>query len=417
MGDGPWDPAETNTLLPGQRPTMQGNGMLLRVNGLDAQSCNECHTIVSNRTRPPELGIGGVGGMVQAAFIMPTLIDVSDGDGTPGQIFDGIADFNGRMANPPFLFGGGGVELLAKEMTADLQGLLDQVQAAPAGTAISLDTHGVNFGSITSLGDGEVELNVEGIGFEDNTGRSPEEVLVVRPFGRKGENFSMRDFDRIAMQFHFGIQPTEVVGEGQDADGDGVFDEIVDGEMTALHIFDVTNPPPFMSRLDRAAWNGFHTFFEVACAGCHIPQIASRGRHLPLALHEDETDPFSNVYLEVDLMKVGFDRGPQGGVIVPLFADLKRHRMGPALAESFEGGAIANDEFTTARLCGVADTAPYLHDGRATTLREAIEAHGGEAESSRDQFLALSEEHQDNLIRFLGRLRTPRAPNTELLKD
>jgi CxxC motif-containing protein (DUF1111 family) len=65
----------------------------------------------------------------------------------------------------------------------------------------------------------------------------------------------------------------------------------------------------------------------------------------------------------------------------------------------------------------VADSAPYLHDGRATTLREAIEAHGGEAESSRDQFLALSEEDRENLIRFLGRLRTPRAPNTELLKD
>ena len=44
-GDGPYDPSETNPVLPGQRPTLQGNGLLLRINGLDAQSCNECHSM------------------------------------------------------------------------------------------------------------------------------------------------------------------------------------------------------------------------------------------------------------------------------------------------------------------------------------------------------------------------------------
>lgn len=417
LGDGPFDPGETDTIAFGQRPTLQGNGMLLRVNGLDAQSCNECHTIVSNRERPPALGIGGVGGIVQSAMIMPSLIDVADSEAPPHWNFDGVADFNGRLANPPFLFGGGGVELLAKEMTADLQDLLGVARASPAGTVVALDTHGVNFGSLTSLGGGDVGLDVEGIGFEDNTGRAPEQVLVVRPFGRKGENFSMRDFDRGAMQFHFGIQPTEVVGEGADADGDGVVDEIISGEMTALHIFDVTNPPPFMGRLDSAARAGSNRFHLIGCAGCHIPQIVTRGRYLPLAFPEVETDPAANVYLQLNLVKLGFRPGPGGGVVVPLFADLKRHKMGPKLAESFDGGAIANDEFTTARLWGVADTAPYLHDGRATTLREAIVAHGGEAQASRDQFLALTAEEQANLLSFLGNLRTPVDPNGDLLDD
>ena len=78
MGDGPFDNSETDTLAFGQRPTLQGNGLNLRINGLDAQSCNECHTIVSSTARPPALGIGGVGGMVQNAIIMPTMIDVAD---------------------------------------------------------------------------------------------------------------------------------------------------------------------------------------------------------------------------------------------------------------------------------------------------------------------------------------------------
>ena len=90
---------------------------------------------------------------------------------------------------------------------------------------------------------------------------------------------------------------------------------------------------------------------------------------------------------------------------VPLFADLKRHKMGPRLAETFEAATVANDEFTTARLWGVADTAPYLHDGRATTLSAAIELHGGEAQSARDAFMALS----DSGARGAARLPRPAA--------
>ena len=431
LGDGPFDSSETNSLAFGQRPTLQGNGLFLRVNGLDAQSCNECHTIVSNRTRPPTLGFAGVGGVVQNAIIMPSVIDVTDGldDRTvyqPGHDpdlpleFDGVADYNGRFANPPFLFGGGGVELLGKEMTRDLQGLLEVARKSPSGTVVSLDTHGVNFGSITSLGGGDVQLDVEGIGPEDNSGTDPEDVLVVRPFGRKGENFSMRDFDRGAMQFHFGIQPVEVVDPsgagGVDTDGDGVTEEVTVAEMSVLHVFDVTNPRPEFKAFSNKASAGFQKFMDIGCGDCHKPFLVTESKFLPLAHPEVANDPDANVYMEVDLRRVGFDREPHGsGVVVPLFADLKRHDMGPRLAESFERGEIANEDFTTARLWGIADTAPYLHDGRATTLAQAIEFHGGEAQAARDAFLALSDNNQTRILHFLLSLRTPKRPNEELL--
>lgn len=427
LGDGPYDPTEIDTAAFGHRPTLQGNGQHLRVNGLDAQSCNECHTIVSNRSRVPTLGFGGVGGVVQNAIIVPSMIDVADSadDRTQFQgghepdlqmVEDGVADYNGRFANPPFLFGGGGVELVGKEMTADLQDLLKVARAAPAGTVVPLRTHGVRFGSLISLGGGDVSLdNVEGVGPEHTDGVPAEEVLVVRPFGRKGENFSMRDFDRGAMQFHFGIQPVEVVGADLDEDGDGLENEVTVAEMSVLHIFDVTNPRPFRQSLGPAGRKGLATFRSIGCTSCHKPSTRTRSRRLPLAHPEVANDPKANVYLEIDLTKFGFRPAPGGGIRVPMFSDLKRHKMGPGLAETFERGEIANDEFITARLWGIADTGPYLHDGRATTLYDAIEMHGGEAQSARDQFVALSDTEKENLLTFLGKLRTPIEPNMELV--
>lgn len=426
LGDGPWDPSETDTRAFGHRPTLQGNGTFLRVNGLDAQACNECHTIVKNSTLPPTLGIAGVGSVAQNAMPAGSLIDVADSADdrvsfiaghTPNLplTFDGTADYNGRFINPPFLYGGGGVELVGKEMTANLQWLLDQAQAAPAGTVIALDTHGVHFGYVTSLGGGDVELDPEGIGPVDYESVAPEEVLVVRPFGRKGENFSMRDFDRGAMQFHFGIQPVEVFGS-DDEDGDGLANEVSIGEMSALHIFDVTNPKPIQEYRNFNERKGFDTFQDIGCSSCHIPSLETSTPFLPLATPEVAHDPDENVYAYIDLEEVGFDDNNQGGISVPLFADLKRHDMGPDLAESCEACTeISNSEFTTARLWGIADTAPYLHDGRATTLFQAIEMHGGEAQYARDAFLALSETKQARLLAFLRTLRTPYEPNEDVL--
>ena len=46
----------------------------------------------------------------------------------------------------------------------------------------------------------------------------------------------------------------------------------------------------------------------------------------------------------------------------------------------------------------------FLHDGRATTLREAIRPHGGETQKSKEAFFKLSEADQQALIAFLESL-------------
>jgi CxxC motif-containing protein (DUF1111 family) len=66
-----------------------------------------------------------------------------------------------------------------------------------------------------------------------------------------------------------------------------------------------------------------------------------------------------------------------------------------------------NAEWRTPPLWGVADSAPYLHDGRAENLVDAINLHGGEAEHVARNFRALQLADRVRLIAFLRTLRAP----------
>lgn len=64
-------------------------------------------------------------------------------------------------------------------------------------------------------------------------------------------------------------------------------------------------------------------------------------------------------------------------------------------------------EWRTAPLWGLRDSAPYMHDGRAATVLEAIALHGGEASGTRDRFLNLSIDQRDAILAFLDTLVAP----------
>ena len=64
-------------------------------------------------------------------------------------------------------------------------------------------------------------------------------------------------------------------------------------------------------------------------------------------------------------------------------------------------------EWRTPPLWGVRDSAPYLHDGRAETLTEAILMHGGEAAPAAANFIALDYVSRRAVLEFLGTLRSP----------
>ena len=121
-------------------------------------------------------------------------------------------------------------------------------------------------------------------------------------------------------------------------------------------------------------------------------------------------------------------------VLIDLYGDLKRHAMGPALAEPVN--EIAGDDvtpipvnprnghtpdtFMTESLWGVGSTAPYMHDGRATTLVEAILWHASsdtdtasEARASRAAYRALPDRDKRALIAFLENLVLFKIPEEE----
>lgn len=123
------------------------------------------------------------------------------------------------------------------------------------------------------------------------------------------------------------------------------------------------------------------------------------------------------------------------GQVNGLFSDLLLHDMGSGLEDPVEpnstnpssgayygGGSVfvaqrgrspVNRDSTlpcqwrTPPLWGVCDSAPYLHDGRAATLAEAILQHGGQGAAATRQFRNLPATDRERLMTFLSTLKAP----------
>ena len=122
------------------------------------------------------------------------------------------------------------------------------------------------------------------------------------------------------------------------------------------------------------------------------------------------------------------------GPVKELYSDMLLHDMGVELESStgYYGAIIpqpvvANDKFAvteqptpgewrTAPLWGVGDSGPYLHDGRAATLAQAVEFHGGEAVDMAGRFKTLPQTDRDALVAFLKTMRAPRHPDAVAAK-
>lgn len=93
------------------------------------------------------------------------------------------------------------------------------------------------------------------------------------------------------------------------------------------------------------------------------------------------------------------------------YTDLLLHDMGSGLDDGYTEGTALTSEWRTTPLWGIGLSADsqggslyLMHDGRAHSLREAIELHGGEAAASKDQFQQLTETEKNAVIQFLNSL-------------
>jgi hypothetical protein len=101
----------------------------------------------------------------------------------------------------------------------------------------------------------------------------------------------------------------------------------------------------------------------------------------------------------------------QAFVVKNIYADFKRHDLGPAFHERNFDGTITK-EFVTEPLWGVGSTPSYGHDGRSINLREVIRRHGGEARQSKQRFFKLSTNDQNAILEFLNALVLFPPPDT-----
>ena len=154
---------------------------------------------------------------------------------------------------------------------------------------------------------------------------------------------------------------------------------------------------------------------EIGCTGCHIQnlRVNSDRRVADVETRFNAAKGiFNRLFAAATMLFNVVDDGqafpqllPKGKsfLVKKIFADFKRHDLGPAFHERQYDGSLVT-KFMTEPLWGVGTTAPYGHDGRSVNLEEAILRHGGEAQQSRERFASLSDNNQRKILEFLATL-------------
>ena len=411
--DGQGRPGTTGTgdpRVPGSAPSF------IRTSAPDSNSCTGCH----NDPFP-----GAAGDFVANVFVLAQALD---------PVTESISSSNSNDRNTLGMHGSGPIEMLSREMTAEMHAIRDEAiaEAQDSGSAVAkqLWTKDVHFGSITANPDGSVDTSdVEGVDGD----------LIVKPFHQKGVVVSLREFTNNAMNHHHGMQSIERFGEARtgtkDHDQDGVEDELTVGDITAATLWQaVLGTPgqviPNDPGVARAIIRGERTFGAIGCADCHVPSMELSE---PVFSEPNPYNPAGNLQVsevtrpyEIDLTNQGnapfLESTRNGKAVVRAYTDLKRHNLcdddyNHFCNEKVVQAGVPTNMFLTRKLWDVGNSAPYGHRGDLTTLTAAIYYHGGEARDSRDAFFSMEQRKQDEVIEFLKSLQVLAPGTQDLIVD
>jgi mono/diheme cytochrome c family protein len=230
-------------------------------------------------------------------------------------------------------------------------------------------------------------------------------------FGWKGQMASLDDFVLNACAVELGL---EVPGHAQaidplapEAQAKGL--DLTARECAALTAFVANLPAPVertaagaqeKARIER----GRAVFASTGCATCHRPALgAVTGIYSDLLLHNMGPSLADSGAYGVNLPDPSEEVQPGAGVVPPMVSASL-----PAGRRMTVVGA-ARQEWRTPPLWGLRDSAPYLHDGRAATIEQAVALHGGEAQKTAQRFFALTPEERLQVMTFLKSLVAPAA--------
>jgi RNA polymerase sigma factor (sigma-70 family) len=276
----------------------------------------------------------------------------------PGQ--HGSIQVRTAERNPPALFGAGLIDAIPDEAIEAAA-----KRKSPGSSAVK--------GRVSRLRDGRI-------------GR----------FGWKAQTATLNEFVRSAAAGEMGL---EVPGRHQAADprlpgivATGLDMDEADCDALTGYVRSLAVPiaiGPVDERESSQMKSGEETFKSIGCAQCHLPKLGSiDGIYSDLLLHD-----MSPALGDSDAYSV-FDGDPP--------------RPGPAAAPE-RSGASTIQEWRTPPLWGLRDSAPYLHDGRAATIDQAIAMHAGQGGTSAKRYAELSPRRKRHLATFLGSLAAPSA--------
>ncbi len=205
-----------------------------------------------------------------------------------------------------------------------------------------------------------------------------EEGSSILRLGWKGDVATIREFVAQACNAELGLSTSEVrwIDLGEEVFVDPTPTDLTDADVDALTAFVSSLPRP-VERSDAPGQvrEGREHFAATGCTDCHAAKL---------------------------------------GELEGAYTDLMLHDLGRDLGEPISAGAYGGRRrddlanlWRTPPLWGVADSAPYLHDGRASTLDEAIRLHGGEASWSTRRYDKLSDGERAELLAFLAAQRAP----------
>jgi CxxC motif-containing protein (DUF1111 family) len=252
------------------------------------------------------------------------------------------------------------------------------------------------------------------------SGRVPQTATGgIGRFGWRGQIGSLQEFAMTACAVELGLQvpghaQTPLVLPSKDdvasvetrrfATGSGAKDDLTQEQCDALTAYVAGLPAPQSARtgsLDRAksVQRGDRLFDELNCSVCHARNLGSvNGLFSDLLLH---------------------DMGPGLSDPAPAMPEI-HEQISPGGVSGYFGISVQlvknvttniHQEWRTPPLWGVADSAPYLHDGRAQSLEQAIQMHGGEGQRAAEAFRALKPDQRNDLQNFLQSLTaTPDNP-------
>jgi hypothetical protein len=222
-------------------------------------------------------------------------------------------------------------------------------------------------------------------------------------FGWKGQTASLKEFTLTACAVELGL---EVPGHHQAGNPRAPTErakglDLTEAECDALiaYLRDLPAPVERVAQVDGEAQflaAGKRLFSAAGCASCHVARLGEvDGIYSDLLLH-DMGQELSDTGQYGIFTPDSPGNGPSGKAEGPL-----------ASGTDPKAKVATKVEWRTPPLWGARDSAPYMHDGRADTLEQAIAFHGGQARASSMRYFRLKPEERLQLQMFLKSLVAP----------